>query len=132
MPSENASIQKLTRTQRRLLKELREIASGVRLNYNDIGDYDPDERTKVLQLVKRQLITSEVIVRYTLVDECLNSGICNYFFGKNRSKKLWKTKKFRNFNYYVVEVLSLNEKFRLFKAVTKVPQFVTKNNWQEG
>jgi hypothetical protein len=118
--------QQLTRRQRKLMEELHEIASRLKLNYDDIGDYDPDERTTRLELIKRQIIIGEVITKYTLVDEFLSVAICNYFFGTKRSSiSLWKTKKFRNFNYYVVEVLSLNEKLRFFKAVTKVPKAIT-------
>jgi hypothetical protein len=109
------------------LEELRELASLVALNYSDIGDYDPKVRTTALQVMKRQMVISEVIVRYTLVDEFLSTALCHYFFGKKRSQRLWKTKKFRNFNYYVVEILSLNEKFRFFKEVAKVPKGVAEN-----
>jgi hypothetical protein len=38
--------------------------------------------------------------------------------------KLWKTKRFRNFNHYILEVLSLTEKLRLVKSITKVPKRV--------
>jgi len=37
---------------------------------------------------------------------------------------LWKTKKFSTFNHYILEVLSVPEKLRLVKAVTKVPKRV--------
>ena len=108
------------------MEELREIASRLKLNYYDIKDYDRDERTTRLEIIKRQITIGEVINVYTLVDEFLSVAICNYFFGTKRSSIiLWKTKRFRNFNYYVIEVLSLNEKLRFFKALQKVPKAIT-------
>ena len=89
MPSMNpvSNAQKLTKRQRRLLEELREIASLVRLNYNEIADYDPEERTTALQVMKRQIVVSEVVSKYTLIDEFLSVALCNYFFGRKRSEK---------------------------------------------
>jgi hypothetical protein len=44
-----------------------------------------------------------VITRYTLVDEYLNVRIAHYFFGRKKSFiKLWKTKRFKVFNYHVL------------------------------
>jgi hypothetical protein len=78
--------------------------------------------------MKNQLIRSQVIMDYTFIDEMLGSAICHYFFGKKRSFiKLWKTKKFRHFNHYTLEVLSLSEKLRLVKAISKVPKAVARN-----
>jgi len=49
--------------------------------------------------------------------------LCRYFFGaKADFIKLWKTQKFKNFNYYVVESLSLMEKLRFVKSTIKVPK----------
>src|SRR5207245_2326186 len=119
---------RLTSHQRRLLGELEEIAALTRLDYKDIQEYDPEERTARLKFMKNQLIRSQVIIDYTFVDEMLGTAICHYFFGKKKGFiKLWKTKKFRNFNHYVLEVLSLTEKLRLVKAISKVPKGVAAN-----
>jgi hypothetical protein len=49
--------------------------------------------------------------------------MCRHFFGRKRSfPELWKTKKFRTFNHYIVEELSLLAKLRLVKAVSGVPK----------
>lgn len=72
----------LTSLQKKLLEELKEIAGMARLDYVDILDYDPKERTLRLRLMKDQIVRSEIIADYTLVDEMLGSIICNYFFGK--------------------------------------------------
>ena len=119
---------RLTAHQKRLLSELQEIASLTRLNYPDITEYDPDERTGRLQFMKNQLIRSQVIMDYTFVDEMLGADICHYFFGKKaKFHQLWKTKKFRIFNYHILEVLSLTEKLRLVKAISNMPKSVGGN-----
>jgi hypothetical protein len=70
-------------------------------------------------------VRSEIIFQYTYIDELLGVAICHYFFGKKRGFiKLWKTKRFRNFNYFILEVLSLTEKLRLVKAIRPVPKGV--------
>lgn len=119
---------KLNSHQRRLVREMGDIAALARLDYTEIATYDPEERTPRLKMMKNQMIRSQVIMDYTFVDEMLGVAICHYFFGRKRSFfKLWKTKKFRTFNHYVLEVLSLSEKLRLVKAVTKVPKAVAAN-----
>jgi hypothetical protein len=117
--------QALTRLQKKLLAELEVIAEIARLDYGNILDYDPEDRTARLRLMKNQIVRSQVIADYTFVDEMLGSAICHYFFGKKKGFiKLWKTKKFKTFNHYILEVLSLPEKLRLVKATTKVPKAV--------
>jgi len=116
----------LTSKQRRLIKELDEIASLLHLNYREIQEYERESRTTRLELVKRHFIRGEVVLQYTFIDEYLNNGLCRYFFGANADyTKLWKTQKFRNFNYYVVEGLSLMEKLRFVKAIRKPPKTVS-------
>lgn len=130
MPNQKtaASPVRLTSHQKRLLSEMEEIAALTRLDHTKIREYDPEERTTRLKFMKNQLIRSQVIMDYAFVDEMLGSAICHYFFGKKKGFiELWKTKKFRNFNHYVLEVLSLTEKLRLVKAVGKVPKSVSRN-----
>jgi hypothetical protein len=118
----------LTRLQKKLLAELREIAELARLDYENILAYDVEERTVRLRVMKNQIVRSQVIADYTFVDEMLGAAICHYFFGRKRGFiKLWKTSKFRTFNHYIVEVLSLSEKLRLVKAIAKVPKGVAAN-----
>jgi hypothetical protein len=113
----------LSSLQKKLLAELEEVAELARLDYVNILDYDPEERTARLRLMQNQIVRSQIIADYTFVNEMLGSAICHYFFGKKRGFiKLWKTKRFNTFNYYILEVLSLTEKLRLVKAITKVPK----------
>jgi hypothetical protein len=118
----------LSTHQRRLVEEMRHIASAANIDYEDITRYDPKERTPRLGVMKRQLVMSVVIKDYTFVDEMLGSAICHYFFGRKKGFiKLWRTKKFRNFNHYILEVLSLSEKLRLVKTTTKIPKAIANN-----
>lgn len=115
----------LTKHQRRLVNELGEVASLLRLDYHEIESYERDARTPLLERMKRQFIIGEVITSYTLTDEHLNVEIAHFFFGRKRNFiALWKTKKFKLFNYHVLEELSLMAKLRFVKSITKMPKAV--------
>ncbi len=61
----------------------------------------------------------------TLVDEFLNVVLARFFFGTKRVfPKLWQAKRFANFNYYVLEPLTLMEKLRFAKAIHDVPKAI--------
>jgi hypothetical protein len=103
----------LTRTQKRLLKDLDKIMSVAGLDYWNILDRDPEydpHRTIVLQSIMREIVRGEVVSQYTLIDEQLGSKICRYMFDKRKFMRLWKTKKFERFNYFILEKMSLMEK----------------------
>jgi hypothetical protein len=44
--------------------------------------------------------------------------------GKRSFLKLWKTKRFKVFNYHVLETLTLNEKLAFFGAIWPVPKAI--------
>ncbi len=103
---------KLSATQRRLVKELNEIADLFNLSPTSILEEDPDSWTPRLRLAKDQLVRSQVVVWYALVDEFLNSRIAHYFFSRRRSfPELWRTKRFKLF-----------KKVRFVKAIEVVPK----------
>lgn len=107
------------------MAEVTEIAELASIDYENTLDYEEEERTTRLQLMKNRIVRSQVIADYTYIDEMLGVAICHYFFGKKRGfMKLWKTKRFRNFNYYILEVLSITEKLRLVKAIRKTSKSV--------
>jgi hypothetical protein len=121
MPNE-----RLTRKQKALVKELRELAEAFNLDYENILSYEPEARTATLKLMRDKIVRAQVLMWYTLVDECLNNAICHYFFGRKRSfPALWKTKHFQVFNYYILEELYLLPKLHLVKAIRKVPNSVS-------
>ena len=83
------------------------------------------ERTTRLEVAKNQLVRSQVIMSYTLVDEFLNMQICPYFFGrKRRFIYLWNTKKFQRFNHHILEELYLLQKLRFVKSFKKIPKSI--------
>jgi hypothetical protein len=113
----------LTRKQKALIKELNEMMELFGLDYQNIHRYDKELRTATLELIKNQMVRGEIIMRYVFVDELLNDIISNYFFGDKKSFiSLWKTKRFQNFNYFVLEELSLLKKRALAKSITKIPK----------
>jgi hypothetical protein len=115
----------LTPKQRRLVLELDKIASLLRLDYRDIQGYERESWTPRLEHVKRHFIRGQVVLQYTLIDEFLNNLLCHYFFSRKLSFiRLWKTKRFRNFNYFVLEKLSLMEKLAFVKSIQKMPKSV--------
>lgn len=115
----------MTPKQKRLFQELEDIVSHLGLDYREIRDYEEAARTLHLERIKRHLIRGEVVGEYTLIDEFLNNRLCRYFFGKKRSFiQLWKTQKFKNFNHYVIEQLSLLEKLRFARAISNIPRQV--------
>lgn len=117
----------LTRTQKRLIDELDKITSAAGLDYWNILDRDPrydPHRTVVLQAIMREIVRGEVVSQYTLIDEHLGSRICHYLFDNSRFDRLWRTKKFERFNYFVLEKMSMLEKLAFVKDVYILPKAI--------
>jgi hypothetical protein len=121
-----AMADRLSSHQRRLVRQLDEIAQLARVDFYRIAEYEPESRTVRLHLMRDQLVRSVVIRNYTWIDEALGSAVCQYFFGEHRRSfmQLWRTQKFRRFNHYVLETLSLLEKLRLVHAIREVPKAI--------
>ena len=113
---------RLTQKQRKLIGELEKVASIVRIDYWNIRDREKEARTPVLEVTKRELIRGEVIGQYTLIDDLLSTEVCLYFLPGKDLIKQWKTKKFRRFNYYVIERLYMTQKLAFLKDVYDVPR----------
>lgn len=113
----------LTTKQRRLVREIEQIAETFSLDYQAIRRYEREARTPVLEIMKNKLVRGQVVLWYTLVDEFLNNKICEYYFGRKRGfPKLWKAKPFQRFNHYVLEELYPLQKLRLVSSIRKVPK----------
>src|SRR2546427_13161290 len=118
----------LTRKQRALVSDLREMRDLMLLNFERIEDSPPKWRTTYLLLMRNKLVRGQVIVSYTLIDEFLANRICRFFFGRRRSfPDLWRTKRFQLFNYHVVEEMSLLAKLRLARAIGPIPKPIAKD-----
>lgn len=119
----------LTYKQRQLIRDLDEITKLLALNYHDTGDENVDtkQRTALLELNKNQIIRSEVVLKYTLLDDFFDSIILHYYFGKTHSFiKLWRTKKFKRFNHFLLENLSLLNKLDFVGEIIKLPSEISK------
>lgn len=104
----------LSKKQRHLIRELNDLVSKFGLDYSKIFLVKEELRTPVLELARNQIVRSQIIWKYVLIDELLNDVICWYFWGKRKTfAKLWKTKHFQNFNYFILERLFLQQKFDL-------------------
>jgi hypothetical protein len=115
----------LTKKQRALISELTQIRDLLELDFERIEDCKAESRTIRLLVMRNKLVRGQVIVWYTLVDEFLTNRICRFFFGKRRSSiHLWRTKRFKLFNYHVIERLSLLAKLSLAKAISPIPKAV--------
>ena len=118
---------KLTKKQRVLVAELKELVSMLGLDGDAIAENaDPTARTTYLELAKDQIIRSAVVLKYVLMDEFLSAIMCWHYFGKRRGfPQLWKTKRFKTFNYFILERLYLLQKLDLVKSIHEVPKWVS-------
>lgn len=83
-----------------------------------LADEDIAGRTPRLEFAKDQIIRSAVVLKYVLMDEFLSAIVCWHYFGRSRSfPHLWKTKRFRSFNYFVLEMLYLLQKLDLVRSI---------------
>lgn len=116
----------LTTKQRRLVGEVRQLLSALKLDPDAIiAHEDVAGRTPRLELAKDQVIRSAVVLRYVLMDEFLSAVVCWHYFGTRRSfPQLWKTKRFRSFNYFVLEKLHLLQKLDLVRIIHDIPKWV--------
>lgn len=116
---------KLTKKQQMLVEEIEEIVWLFALEYQNLEYLEAHERTLHLEVVRNKIIRGQVIVWYTLVDEWLSIRLSDYFFGREKSSaQLWRTKRFQNFNHYFLEEMSLMQKLRFVKAISKIPKAI--------
>lgn len=115
-----------TKKQKALVVEIKHITSLLGLDPDEIiAEAEPEGRTPYLEVAKDQMIRSAVILKYVLMDEFLSGVICWHYFGKRRTfQQLWKTKRFRSFNYFVLEKLYLLQKLDLVRSIHTVPKWV--------
>jgi hypothetical protein len=115
---------RLTQKQTTLVAELKSLMHGLYLNPDELAILeDSSERTTRLELAKRQIISSTVVLEYLLMDEYLNCVVAWHFFGRERGfPALWKTKRFKVFNYQILEKMYLVQKLDFVKGIYKIPK----------
>ena len=117
----------LTWHQRRLLREIGQIANIAKVDYPQIQKaYEPDERTTILHVMKDKIVRGDVVVKYTVLDEFLTDIICDYYFDRNEPDygRLWKTKRFRVFVHYIMDEIYMLKKLTIVHAIRAVPKDV--------
>jgi hypothetical protein len=118
---------KLTRRQSQLIEEVNHLLNLLKLS-PEVSQVDPEFRTTHLNLAKQGLVISTVLGRYLFMDELLNDIICRDFFSRNRPyPKLWRTKKFKAFNYYILEKIYLVQKAEFVRNRIRMPKKVYKD-----
>jgi len=124
-PRARGSQAKLTPKQRRLTAEFEEIAASIGMDYWNILDYDEDGRTVILESMKQQLIRSEIIMKYTLIDEFFTVIICHFYFKIPKQEftfaRLWRTKKFQIFAHYLMDETYILKKMAIVDAIKEIP-----------
>ncbi len=111
--------------QHSLQKELAAISEIVGVDYWNILDRERDARTPTLEVMKRELVRGEVVGKYTLIDDLLSTELCKYFLPGRGPIAQWKTKRFRRFNYFVLERLYLTQKLALVKDIYHIPRNIS-------
>jgi hypothetical protein len=122
----------LTRAERRLQAEVRDIALLIDVDFWAVEEnYKLGYRKAKLELMKDKLIRSEIIYRYTLIDEFLTDVICDYYFHRPKKSvsyaRLWRTKHFKVFVHYLMDETFLLKKLSMVEAIKKVPPDVSKS-----
>jgi hypothetical protein len=112
----------LTKKQKSLIDEIEMIVGWLGLDWRRVKRQRRNERTDYLEHIKRQLILGQVVRGYTAIDECLNTRLRDYFFGRRESSR--KTKKFQYFKHHILERMSVLEKLRFVKSFSYVPKEV--------
>jgi hypothetical protein len=114
----------LTKTQKKKIEAIKQIAELAGLDFWNVeNEPDNDVRNISLDFCNDRLVRAAIVSHYVLFDELLSDIICQHFFDPSKSSfELWKTKKFRNFNYYVLEELSLVRKLSLVKEIRVIPK----------
>jgi hypothetical protein len=115
---------RLTPKQRALIAEVKGLMSSLYLDPDELATLkDSSERTTRLELAKRQIIISAIVLAYVLMDEFLTVVMCWHFFGTKRGfPELWKTERFQVFNYQLMEKMYLAQKLDFVKAIHDIPK----------
>src|SRR5262245_33859741 len=114
----------LTRAQKQKIEEIKTIAELTGVDFWNIDrETDSEVRNILLDLYRDRFVRAGIVSNYVLIDELLTDIMCQHFFDPRRSSiELWRTVRFRNFNYYIVEELSLLRKLALVKAIRRIPR----------
>ena len=116
----------LTKAQARLVREIGEIENELRLDRRALAERQApdDDLTTLLVLLRKRLVSAEIVHEYTFLDELLAMIAADYFFRTPGGKNVWRTKRFRRFDYFILERLSVLEKMALVNDIRALPRGV--------
>jgi hypothetical protein len=113
----------LTPKQKKVLREIRAVASRFGFDYEDLAQYAVPGRTTSLEVARDKLIKSQIITWYTLADEFLGLELTDHFFDLRRPLKFFRrSKRYKEFQREILEDLSLRQKLRLVRLIWKMPK----------
>jgi hypothetical protein len=116
----------LTKRQQALFAEAEAIAKLTNLDFHRVRDTKIGDRGLALQIAIHKMVISEVVLRYTLLDEILADLIAKYFFESSHFPRLWRTKKFSTFAHHVLDEMYLLKKMDMVHAIKPLPSEVIK------
>jgi hypothetical protein len=107
-------------------EKLAQLIEAVGLNPSQITKYPRRYRVTRLQLMQRQVVIGAVLTRYTYIDEPLSCAVAWEFFDLSRSfPEHWRTKRFKAFNYFVLDQVYMAQKLKLVQYLHPVPKRIT-------
>jgi hypothetical protein len=116
----------LTRAQKRLYDQAKEIAGLAMVDIWEVEQWDSEARLPLLRIAIAHMVVAEVVTRYTLFDQVLSDLILKYFY-KSKSKNqflFWRRKKFLRFVHYILDEMFLLKKMELVNAIRPLPSEV--------
>jgi hypothetical protein len=125
--AEGVATMGLTKKEQAFFEEAEAIARLTGLDFHRVRDTTKkDEFDLGLQMAIHKMVISEVVIRYTLLDEILANLIVKYFFKSSDFSKLWRTKKFSTFVHYVLDEMYLLKKMDVVHSIKPLPSDVMK------
>jgi hypothetical protein len=116
----------LTKGQKNLLREAKQIAQLTKTDFDSVDDEDPEIRTVKLNIAIRNMVIAHIVTRYTLTDEIFCDVISKYFFKQPKKSihfgRLWRTKKYRIFVHHILDEFYMLKKMDIVHAIKPIPK----------
>ncbi len=113
----------MTAAEQREAAKLAQLVRAAGLDLSRLTKYPRRNRLGVLEVMQRQTVVGAVLSRYTYIDELLGCAVAWEFFDAARSfPQLWRSKRFKAFNYFVLDQLYLAQKLKLVQYLHAVPR----------
>lgn len=117
----------LTSYQARIFREYEHILSVTALNPDSIFNIakdDPELVVPALRSMTDQVVRSDVIFEYTLIDLELNTIVIHHFFGKGKKLNAAKrTKRYKTLNH-LLQNIYLMQKMNIVRGFKNIPRSI--------